>query len=202
MEDTKRNAGNLRVAGFVFSLVLAMGGLAYASVPLYQLFCQVTGYGGTIQRAENPDGIPVLDREIVVRFDANLSTGLDWRFKPDRREIKVKLGELAQISYQAQNLSDETLTGTATFNVTPAALGAYFNKTECFCFTETEIEPGGNLEMPVVFFIDPEMDREADLANIKSVTLSYTFFPSDGEPATPKRVSSSELVLDKEPGKI
>lgn len=197
-----RDGKNLRVAGVVLSLVVAMGGLAYASVPLYQLFCQVTGYGGTTQRAENPEGIPVLDREIVVRFDSNLSQGLNWRFKPERREITVKLGELAQVSYLAENLSEELLTGTATFNVTPASLGAYFNKTECFCFTETEIEPGGRLEMPVVFFIDPELDQEPDLAAIKSVTLSYTFFPAETEPATPKRMSTTELVLDKQSGKL
>lgn len=202
--DTTQNSsnyGNFRIAALVFGVALGMGGLAFASVPLYQLFCQVTGYGGTTQVAVADSSIPVLDREITVYFDSNISQGLDWRFKPQKRNITVKLGQLAQVAYEAENLSDVVLNGTATFNVTPAALGAYFNKTECFCFTETEVNPGETLEMPVVFFVDPEMDLNADLKNIKSVTLSYTFFPSEGT-ATTGQLSSAPQVLDKPSGNL
>jgi len=188
--EHKVEANNIRVAALCLGMVAAMGGLAYASVPLYQLFCQVTGYAGTTQRVETIAGVNVLDREITVRFDANISTKLDWRFKPVQREITIKLGELAKISYEAENLSDEKITGTATFNVTPQSLGAYFNKTECFCFTETEIAPRGKLDMPVVFFIDPEMDLEKSLKDIQSVTLSYTFFPTNDQSVDQKKLSS------------
>ena len=179
---------NTRVVFLCLALVFGMGGLAYASVPLYQLFCQVTGYGGTTQRAESVEGIPVINRIMNVRFDANSATGLNWNFKPEIRDIEVKLGEKKVVNYIAENLSDKPITGMATFNVTPQAAGAYFSKIECFCFTETLIKPGEKLEMPVVFFIDPELDDEAAFKAMKTITLSYTFFSSDEEPQAQARV--------------
>jgi len=182
------------VAFSMAGIAIGMVGVSYAAVPLYKIFCQVTGFGGTTQRAENIEGIKILDREITVIFDANMTSGLDWRFKPVQRRVKVKLGELKKISYMAENLSDQPLTGTATFNVTPQALGAYFNKIECFCFTDTKIEPHGKLDMPVVFFIDPDMDQEAILKSIESITLSYTFFPTQSD--APEQVSSAIQIVD------
>ncbi|PCI04686.1 MAG: cytochrome c oxidase assembly protein [Hyphomicrobiales bacterium] len=198
--EGKGNAKNLRVGAICLGLVFGMGGMAYAAVPLYKIFCQVTGFGGTTQRVDNMDGIKILDREITVIFDANMTSGLDWRFKPVQRRVKVKLGELKKISYMAENLSDKTLTGTATFNVTPQAIGAYFNKIECFCFTDTRIEPHGKLDMPVVFFIDPDLDQEEILKSIESITLSYTFFPTKSE--APERVSSANQIIDGTDNKL
>ncbi len=133
-----------------------MGGLTAASVPLYRLFCQATGYDGTTQRAESGP-VKVIDRLVTVRFDANVAPGLNWQFHPMQRDVTLKLGEVTTIRYFARNLSQRTITGNATFNVTPESTGSYFNKLECFCFTETTLAPGEGLEMPVVFFVDPEM---------------------------------------------
>ena len=167
----------------LFSLLALAGGmigLAYASVPLYQLFCQVTGYGGTTQRAEAAPGT-VLEREVVVRFNADVNSGLPWSFRPNQREVRVKLGETALVSYRAENRGKEPVTGTAVFNVTPEKTGAYFNKIECFCFTEQTLQPGETVDMPIVFFVDPELDQNHELATIKEITLSYTFYASDNE---------------------
>jgi cytochrome c oxidase assembly protein subunit 11 len=172
---------NGRVVLLCLLLVAGMGGLSYASVPLYRLFCQVTGYGGTTRQAVNTEGIEILDREISVRFDANTAPGLDWVFKPVQRAVTVKLGEIAKISYSVENKTDKVLYGNATFNVTPQSVGSYFNKIECFCFTETVVQAGETLDMPVVFYMDPEMDRDAEAGSIQTVTLSYTFFPADDD---------------------
>jgi len=178
---TNNNRANLRVVSICLGLVVGMAGLAYAAVPLYRIFCQVTGYGGTTQRSELLADVKVLDRSINVRFDANTSKGLNWEFAPVERQVSVKLGEQKQIKYVARNLSDKPVTGTATFNVTPQHVGAYFNKIECFCFTETTLQPGEKIDMPVVFFIDPDLDEEEVMRNLKTITLSYTFFPDDRE---------------------
>ena len=171
-----------RVVAMCIGLVLGMGGLAYASVPLYELFCRVTGFGGTTQRADISQAVPVIDREIKVRFDANTASGFGWRFAPEKREVVVKMGESVVINYIAENRSDEPLVGMASFNVTPQSTGVFFNKIECFCFTDTYVEPGGRLEMPVVFYVDPDMDREEVMKNINTITLSYTFFESETTP--------------------
>lgn len=160
-------------------IVLGMGGLAYASVPLYDLFCRITGYGGTTQRVENAYGVEAIDRVINVRFDSNTAADLDWEFAPEKREVSIRMGEQAMIKYIAKNLSDKPIVGMASFNVTPQSAGVYFNKMECFCFTDTYIEPGGTLEMPVVFYVDPEMAGTRETMNINTITLSYTFFESD-----------------------
>src|SRR5688500_13461118 len=153
-----------------------MVGLSFASVPLYRLFCEVTGYGGTTQRAEAaPDR--VLDREIVVRFDANVS-GLPWSFAPEVPQVHVKLGETALVNFIAVNNGSAPTTGTATFNVEPDLTGAYFNKIECFCFTEQELQAGERIEMPVQFFVSPDLADERDLHATRTITLFYTFFPA------------------------
>ncbi|WP_431861188.1 cytochrome c oxidase assembly protein [Azospirillum sp.] len=172
-ERTRRRNRN-----FLFGLLgLAFGmvGLAYASVPLYSLFCQVTGFGGTTQRAEKaPD--TVLDRTVTVRFNADVNAGLPWVFRPNQREVTAKLGETVLVSYHAENRGKEPLTGTAVFNVTPEKTGAYFNKIECFCFTEQVLNPGEAVDMPVAFFVDPAIVNDRDAEDVKTITLSYTFF--------------------------
>lgn len=170
---------NSKVVVLCLGLVFGMGGLAYASVPLYQLFCQITGYGGTTQRVVSDENVEIRDKKITVRFDANTASDLSWDFKPLQREVSLRLGEKKEVSYVATNTSNLPLTGTATFNVTPQSAGAYFNKMECFCFTETTLQPGETLEMPVVFFVDPEISDERETKNIKSITLSYTFYQTE-----------------------
>jgi cytochrome c oxidase assembly protein subunit 11 len=164
----------LAVAGVVCGMV----GLAYASVPLYDLFCRVTGYGGTTQVAEQ-GAEKILDREIAVRFDATTSPKLPWTFQPEQREVTLKVGESAIAYYRATNNSDKPITGTATFNVTPLKAGLYFNKIECFCFTEQTLKPGESVDMPVVYYVDPEIDEDPNLDEVRTLTLSYTFFPAE-----------------------
>ncbi len=155
-----------------------MVGAAFASVPLYQLFCQVTGYGGTTQRAEAaPD--TVSDQQVTVRFDGNVAKGLPWTFRPNQREVRVRLGEKTQVSYHVENKSDRAITGQALFNVTPDAAGLYFNKIACFCFSNQTLQPGETVEMPIVFYVDPDMADSEELKNLLAITLSYTFFPVD-----------------------
>jgi cytochrome c oxidase assembly protein subunit 11 len=145
-------------------------------VPLYRIFCQVTGFAGTTQRADTmPD--QVLDRSIKVRFDANVAKSMPWKFHPVQNEVDVKIGESTLAFYEAENLSGKPVRGTATFNVTPEAAGYYFNKIECFCFTEQILKPGQRVDMPVNFFIDPEIAKDPDARKITEITLSYTFFP-------------------------
>lgn len=169
---------NVRAVVLSAATVAAMIGLTYASVPLYRLFCQVTGYGGTVQRAEAAPK-QSLDRAVSVRFDANTSGKLDWTFHPLQNTQKVKLGEQTMAYYEAVNHSAETVTGSAVFNVSPPQAGAYFNKIQCFCFTEQTLKPGEKIEMPVTFFVDPDMLKDPDAAGIDEITLSYTMYPVD-----------------------
>ncbi|VVT21113.1 cytochrome c oxidase assembly protein [Hoeflea sp. EC-HK425] len=178
-EVTKTRA-NKRVVVACSAFVASMIGVSYAAVPLYQLFCQVTGYGGTTQRVEQMSDT-VLDRTIKVRFDSNVAGGLPWYFKPVQREVELRIGETVQVSYTAMNTSDVATTGQATFNVTPMAAGAYFNKIQCFCFTESELKPGETIDMPVVFFVDPAIVDDLDAKDISTITLSYTFFAHASE---------------------
>jgi len=163
------------VTGLSF-VVVGMVGLSYLAVPLYDLFCRVTGYGGTTQIAVERS-TKVSERPIKVRFDA-MVTNIDWAFQPAQRQIELKVGENALAFYRATNRSSESVTGTATFNVTPLKAGAYFSKLECFCFTEQTLAPGETAEMPVAFFVDPEIDEDPNLKDIKTITLSYTFYPT------------------------
>lgn len=172
---------NLRVAGMAFAIVAGMIGLAYASVPLYQLFCQVTGYGGTTQRAEAAPVLPAGGdvRQMDILFDANTISTLGWKFEPLNRKMTVNVGEEALGIYVARNLMGRPVTGTATFNVTPLKAGQYFNKVECFCFQEQTLQPGQEVNMPVSFFVDPAINDDPNLREVTHITLSYTFAPAD-----------------------
>lgn len=167
---------NLRTAFVMGALALAMVGLAFASAPLYRLFCQVTGYGGTTQVATNAYDAPILNRQMTVSFTADAAPALPWRFEPVQKHVRLKVGEEALVFYRVTNLSDEEMVGTATFNVTPHKAGPYFSKIECFCFTEQRLAAGESREMPVTFFIDPAIADDANLDEVKEITLSYTFF--------------------------
>jgi len=176
-QENNGNRSNTRIAVACFAVFAAMVGVSYAAVPLYQLFCQVTGYGGTTQRVTQYSD-KVLDRKITVRFDGNTSSGLPWDFKPVQREVTMPIGQTTQIAYQARNLFSKPTGGRATFNVTPQLAGAYFMKVECFCFTDTTLQPGETMDMPVVFYVDPEIVNVPELKNINTITLSYTFYPT------------------------
>jgi cytochrome c oxidase assembly protein subunit 11 len=178
--DPRNHRSNRIVAGVCVAFFGGMIGASYAAVPLYQMFCQITGYGGTTQRVDQYSDT-ILDRDITIRFDANTSGGLPWDFAPEKREIKIKIGETVQANYHAANNFSVPSGGRATFNVTPDLAGAYFNKVECFCFTDTTLQPGENMEMPVVFYVDPEIVNVPEMKNIKTITLSYTFFPIAGD---------------------
>jgi cytochrome c oxidase assembly protein subunit 11 len=177
--DKTRQKNNRVVAAVCLAFFVGMVGMAYAAVPLYTLFCQVTGYGGTTQRTTQYSD-RVLDRDITIRFDAN-TAGIPWKFEPVARSMTIKIGETAQAHYTATNLSDKPVSGRATFNVTPDLAGGYFNKVECFCFTDTTLQPGETLDMPVVFYVDPDIVDLPELKHVKTITLSYTMFPIEGD---------------------
>lgn len=162
-----------------FGLAAGMTGVGYASVPLYRLFCQVTGFGGTTQKADEAPGAVASGKLISVRFDANTAPGLAWEFKPEAKSEKVVIGARDITFYSAKNLSSVPMTGTATFNVTPTQAGKYFSKIQCFCFTEQTLQPGKQMRMPVVFYVDPKIMDDPDARDIKEITLSYTFYPVD-----------------------
>jgi len=183
------NLGLTAAACAIF--VAAMVGASFAAVPLYRIFCEVTGYNGTIQRATAAPS-SILDRVVTVRFDANVGNGLGWSFRPLQRSVKVKLGEIGTVSFLAQNRMDAESTGQAVFNVAPDDVGAYFNKIACFCFTDQTIPAGKSVEMPVSFFVDPAMADDPDLATTDTITLSYTFYPATG-PAAPKPLAEAAL---------
>lgn len=190
--NRKRVSRNGLVAAIGLGVAVGMVGMAYASVPLYRIFCQVTGYGGTTQRAQTA-GVRILDRTIKVRFDAN-TAGVDWDFRPKQREVEIRIGETKQIAYMAHNRSKQTVTGTATFNVTPQAAGAYFNKIDCFCFTEQTLRPDETADMPVVFFVDPDIVDSEELKDISTITLSYTFFPVDDPKPVAQTVTDADVT--------
>ena len=168
-----------RTALLAALLALGMGGLAFASVPLYRLFCEVTGIGGTPQRAA-ADAVPgATGASISIRFDANTARSLPWRFRPEEVRRSVAIGERNIAFYTARNLTARPITGTATFNVSPSAAGRYFSKIQCFCFAEQTLQPGEELRMPVVFFIDPAILADPHARQISEITLSYTFYPVD-----------------------
>lgn len=167
----RRTATALILGGVVCGMV----GLAFGAVPLYKLFCQVTGFGGTTQVAEEAP-VTIGERVVTVRFNADTARDLPWHFKPEQREIKVRVGEMAMAFYNAVNQSDRALIGTSTFNVTPVKAGAYFNKIECFCFEEQTLAPGERAEFPVSFFVDPDIVEDRRLDDVSTITLSYTFF--------------------------
>ncbi|NIA72196.1 cytochrome c oxidase assembly protein [Pelagibius litoralis] len=206
MADQKNDAGqqtraNGRVAFALAGVVVAMGGLAYASVPLYELFCRVTGYGGTTQVAESlPESVG--ERMVTVRFNADVNPDLPWAFQPVEREVSLRVGESGLAFYRATNTSARRTAGTATFNVTPLKAGQYFNKVQCFCFTEQQLAPGESMDMAVSFFVDPAIEEDPNLAEVKTITLSYTFFPDLDAAVEEPLASLSRTEEDSEQGSV
>ena len=172
--DSAPAGSSRRIALLCLSVAAAMIGLSYASVPLYRIFCQATGFGGTTQKAEAaPEKI--LPRQMTVRFDASVARNLNWEFGPQQGPQTLKIGEVGLAFFRAKNLSDKPISGTASFNVTPAKAGAYFSKIECFCFTEQLLAAGQEIDMPVQYFIDPSIEDDENMHDVKTITLSYTF---------------------------
>jgi cytochrome c oxidase assembly protein subunit 11 len=183
---------NLRVAGYALGGTLFMLGMSFAAVPLYDMFCRVTGYGGTTQVAvKAPDR--VTERLFTIRFDANVTAGLNWRFEPEFTSVDVKGGEVRTVSYTVRNLANHPVTGIASYNVTPDQTGAWFNKIACFCFNEITLQPGEARTEEVVFFVDPDIGKEKTLDHIRQITLSYTFFPAKNA-AKPLADASSAIA--------
>lgn len=171
-----KNATGMICAGIFVGMIA----LSYASVPLYNIFCRVTGYGGTTQVAWAAP-TEVLERRMTVRFDANVAHQMPWDFKPVENTVQVNVGETVLAWYRATNHSDKEVKGTASFNVSPSKAGGYFSKIECFCFTEQILGPGETVDMPVTFFIDPDIAGDKNLDNVETITLSYTFFEVEDE---------------------
>lgn len=171
---------NTRTLVTVLAIVVCMVGLSFASVPLYNLFCRVTGYGGTTQVSASAPK-EVLEREITVQFSTDTSDKLPWRFEPEQNKMSVKLGQEALISFIAKNNSGKPTAGTALYNVTPDKVGKYFHKTQCFCFDEQVLNPRDSTHMPVVFYIDPKLAEDRSMEDVKTITLSYSFFPAESE---------------------
>ncbi len=171
-------AGPAKTVAQTVSVVIVMGGLAWASVPFYDWFCRVTGFGGVTGVSEvAPDD--VLDQTITVRFDGSLHTNMAWEFKPVEREMEVRIGETGLAFYEAYNPTDRPIAGSASYNVTPYQAGGFFNKIQCFCFEEQVLQPGERVEMPVTFYVDPEIVEDRDGKFIHTITLSYTFYEID-----------------------
>lgn len=192
-ETTRAGAAASRgMVLYLGALVVAMVGATYASVPLYRMFCQATGFGGTVQRREtveekiakhedSPLAEAARQRELTIRFNADVSDGMPWRFHPCQREVVVKPGQSTLAFYTAHNMSKDAITGVSTYNVSPMQAGIYFNKIQCFCFEEQKLRGGEKIDMPVFFYIDPEFAVDPKMANINSLTLSYTFFKVEDE---------------------
>ena len=167
--------GQRRTALTLVAIVALMVSLSFAAVPFYSWFCRVTGFGGTTGVATAaPDKI--LDQTVRVRFDASVDRGMPWKFHPVQREMTVRIGENVLAFYEAYNPTDHVVAGTASYNVAPDAAGGYFQKIACFCFTEQVLQPGERVQMPVSFFVDPEMVKDPEGAFVKEITLSYTFY--------------------------
>ena len=182
MSEPQYNKSNGRVAFWLVSAVFGMVCLAYASVPLYSMFCRVTGFGGTPVVATEGDR-PVIARTVDVRFDSTVDPNLPWRFEPLQREVKVHLGEEKLAYFRVTNRSQRPIVGTAVYIVTPESAGPWFDKLQCFCFSEQLLQPGQSADLPVLFFVDPEMDKDRRYDNIRTITLSYTFYEAKTERA-------------------
>lgn len=177
-DQKELNKKNARVGLVVFCVVAGMVGLSFGSVPLYNLFCSVTGFGGTTQISETlPDNI--LNRSVTVKFNADTARGMPWEFEPEMREIDVKLGERGLTAYRARNKMPVATSGTAIYNVTPLKAGKYFHKIQCFCFDEQTLKGGEEVSMPVLFYVDPKMNEDPNMDDVKAITLSYTFFKAE-----------------------
>jgi cytochrome c oxidase assembly protein subunit 11 len=165
------------VAAACGAFVALMVGAAYAAVPFYNWFCRTTGFNGTTQVATSAPSSAPLARTIAVRFDSNVGAGLPWKFEPEQTEIRVRIGEVVTVYYRVTNQSARTTVGQAAYNVAPLTVGSYFQKINCFCFTEQTMAPGEKREMPVVFYVDPKLAADRENDGLNSITLSYTFYP-------------------------
>jgi cytochrome c oxidase assembly protein subunit 11 len=166
---------NTRTAALMALIVAVMIGVVAISPALYRTFCSLTGFGGTPLRAEKAPG--AVAGQVGVRFDANVHPGLPWRFEPEQLKVEVKPGAQTKIFYRATNLSARTITAQAAYNVTPDQVGKYFKKIQCFCFNEQTLKPGQTVDMPVIFFVDPQITKDPDTKDVDEITLSYTFYP-------------------------
>ena len=167
-----------RIVWPLLGVVTFMGALAFASVPLYNLFCRITGFGGTTNVADAGSDV-ILDQTILIRFDASLASDMEWEFEAPDEPMEIRIGETGMAFYTATNPTDRTIAGTASYNVTPYLAGPFFSKIACFCFTEQILEPGESVEMPVTFFVDPAIVEDAQAGLIPAITLSYTFYEMD-----------------------
>lgn len=172
-------ARNLRTGLIAGAAACSMVGVGFAAVPLYRMFCQATGYGGTARIEEGAHAPGAVGRMVTVRFDGNVSPRLGWRFEPEAKTKAVAIGARELAFFDATNLTDKPVTGSAAFNVTPDESAKYFVKVQCFCFTKQTLGPGETQRMPVVFYVDPAFTKDADLARVREITLSYTFYPVD-----------------------
>lgn len=189
---SRRMSAQSRTAAALVGVVLVMGALAWAAVPFYSWFCRVTGYGGTTQVARAASA-QVLDDVVRVRFDANVDPNLDWTFRPVQTSMELKIGETGLAFYEAINNSDVPIIGTASYNVAPEVAGYYFSKIECFCFTEQVLQPGERVEMPVSFFVDPDLVKDRDASWIRDITLSYTFHRTEPKQAALDAVPAGKV---------
>ena len=183
---------NRMTGGLLVTVVFAMLALTAASVPLYRMFCEATGFGGTTRVADRKSD-HTAQRTIMVRFNAEVNSGLPWRFQPKQHEIKVQVGENALAFYEAKNMSREDTVGVATFNVLPEKAGPYFYKLECFCFSEQALKSAQSVDMPVSFYVDPKIVEDRNLDDVDTITLSYTFFRADA----PRRTSGLNVAPAK-----
>ena len=182
-DDKRRLRRDVLVAAACGAFVALMVGAAYASVPLYSWFCKTTGFGGTTQVSEQaPDH--VLGRMLTIRFDSNVTPGLPWKFEPEQNEINVRIGEVATVHYKIVNQAARAISAQASYNVSPPQVGSYFNKINCFCFTEQRLKAGETRELTVVFYVDPAIAQDRDQNDLNTITLSYTFY-RQREPAPP-----------------
>ncbi|MCX8508107.1 MAG: cytochrome c oxidase assembly protein [Rhodobacteraceae bacterium] len=175
---SQRPGQNGKLAVTLIAIVVTMVGLSFAAVPFYSWFCKTTGYGGTPQVASAATG-EILDQTITIRFDANVDPGMPWEFKPVDREMTLRIGETGLAFFEAYNPTDHTIAGSAAYNVSPEVAGAYFTKIQCFCFTQQVLKAGERVQMPVTFYVDPDITRDADTEQVHHITLSYTFYQTE-----------------------
>jgi cytochrome c oxidase assembly protein subunit 11 len=189
-----QTAKNTRLGLVLSGVVVGMIALSFAAVPLYRIFCQVTGFGGTPQVVA-AGSVEMLERMVTVRFNADTDRDLGWQFQPVQKSVRLKLGQQTLAFYRAKNLDTRAVIGTAVFNVTPEKAGQYFNKIECFCFTEQRLEPGQSVDMPVSFYVDPRLNDDPSMADVTTITLSYTFY----EALDPKSAPQATAQLTNSP---